>query len=137
MEEIAALSSALRRRRRRFPNARCPDQQRVAPGGARGRRPSSAERAGAQGPEWGPASPGVPSARRPTPGSSTPGGQCSAQGQASEQPPPASSATRREPRQPPEHLLRAWPPSKALLDWRGGDKGWGIICPRPSQGWST
>lgn len=41
-------------------------------------------------------------------------------------PRPASSATRREPRQPLAHLLGAWPPAKALLDWRRGDKGGGV-----------
>lgn len=44
-------------------------------------------------------------------------------------PRPASSATRREPRQPLAHLLGAWPPAKALLDWRRG-----LFWPRPITG---
>lgn len=50
-------------------------------------------------------------------------------------PRPASSATRREPHQPLAHLLGAWPPAKALLDWRRGDKGGrDYFGPAPSVG---
>lgn len=50
-------------------------------------------------------------------------------------PRPASSATRREPHQPLAHLLGAWPPAKALLDWCRGDKGGrGYSGPAPWAG---
>lgn len=48
-------------------------------------------------------------------------------------PRPAPSATRRESRQPPAHLLGACPPVKARLDWRGGDEvGVTTTLPRPA-----
>lgn len=61
--------------------------------------------------------------------------ESSALSPASQLPHPAPSATRREPRQPQAHLLGAWSPAKALLDWFGGDKG-GVAAlgPRPHAG---
>lgn len=98
---------------------------RPAARGARGRqrRESVPRRAGpgARVPKRGPAS--SRGSQRPAPGSLPPGAHARARGPASARPRPAPSATRREPRQPPAHLLGAGPLAKARLDWRGGDKG--------------